>query len=257
MALPGIAPDVAIAQHWTPSRRMQAAAAAERERVERELARLAAREHELACELAVVQAARADLEDQRQVLNQFAHNDQPARTPRPEGRRLRALPAPEPRPMNGATVVRGARIRETAVRILAANTQPDAPVHYRDWFELLTAQGFMPAGKDPLATFLTQIGRSPLVQRTTTSGMYVLDLEFPRRARERLARLTVELATTQDLPDNATVEDIAAVRKRRAQLSAELQATERHLEEALRALGEVDADASREPQTSSAASAPA
>ena len=96
----------------------------------------------------------------------------------------------------------------------------------------------MPAGKDPLATFLTQIGRSPVVQRTTTSGMYVLDLEFPRRARERLTRLGAELSATQDLPAGATVEDIAAARERRAQLSAELQEAERHLEEALRALGE-------------------
>jgi hypothetical protein len=96
----------------------------------------------------------------------------------------------------------------------------------------------MPAGKDPLATFLTQIGRSPLVQRTTTSGMYVLDLEFPRRARERLARVAAELSATQDLSGNVTVEEIAAARGRRAQLTAELHETERQLEEALRALGE-------------------
>jgi hypothetical protein len=128
-------------------------------------------------------------------------------------------------------VLRGARIREAAVRVLAANAPAEAPVHYRDWFELLTAQGFMPAGKDPLATFLTQIGRSPLVQRTTSQGMYVLDLKFPQRARERIARLS----------PNATVEEIAAARERRAQLTAELQETERHLEEALRALGDIDA----------------
>lgn len=241
MAQPAIAPAVAIAETWTPSRRMQAAAAAERERVERELSRLAAREHELATELAAVQAARADLEHQRQVLNHFAHDDHVAETPGTEDRRLRALPTPEPAPSNGGTVLRGARIREAAVRVLAANSQPDAPVHYRDWFELMTSQGFMPAGKDPLATFLTQIGRSPVVQRTTTQGMYVLDMEFPRRARERLARLNVELAATQELSPTVTVEEIAASRERRAQLTAELQDTERQLEEALRALGDTPA----------------
>lgn len=240
MALPAIAPEVAIAETWTPSRRMQAAAAAERGRVERELARVAARENELAAELAAVRAARAELEHQRQVLNHFAHDDQPAETLGTEIRRLRALPAPEPTVTNGDTVLRGARIREAAVRVLAANSQPDAPVHYRDWFELLTSQGFMPAGKDPLATFLTQIGRSPLVQRTTTSGMYVLDLEFSQRARQRLARLSAELSATQDLPPNVTVEEIAAARERRAQLTAELHETERQLEEALRALGDSD-----------------
>jgi len=241
MAQPAIAPDVAIAETWTPSRRMQAAAAAERERVERELARLAARENELAAELAAVQTARAELEHQRHVLNHFVHEHQPTRTPGTAARRLRALPAPEPGPTNGATVLRGARIREAAVRVLAANAPAEAPVHYRDWFELLTAQGFMPAGKDPLATFLTQIGRSPLVQRTTSQGMYVLDLKFPQRARERIARLSADLAATQELSPNATVEEIAAARERRAQLTAELQETERHLEEALRALGDIDA----------------
>jgi hypothetical protein len=111
---------------------------------------------------------------------------------------------------DAVTTLRGARIRETAVRVLAGNNQPDAPVHYRDWFELLTAQGFMPTGKDPLATFLTQVGRSPLVQRTTTAGMYVLDLEFPQRARTQLAQLAAAQAETQELPPHATVEEIAA-----------------------------------------------
>jgi hypothetical protein len=240
MAQPGIAPDMAIAETWTPSRRMRAAAAAERERVERELARLTARENQLAAELAAVRTARTNLEHQRHVLTHFAHNDEVPRTPDPEARRLRALPASDPTGADGATVLRGARIREAAVRVLAAHGRPDAPVHYRDWFELLTSQGFMPAGKDPLATFLTQIGRSPVVQRTTTSGMYGLDLDFPQRARQRLTRLSAELSATHDLPPNVTVEEIAAARERRAQVTAELQETERQLEEALRALGDAE-----------------
>ena len=237
MAEAAIAPDVATAETWTPSRRMKAAAAAERERVERELARLGAREHELAAELAAVRAARAELEHQRDVLNHFAH--EPARTPGTADRRLRALPdAAEPAQSNGCTVLRGARIRETAVRVLAANAQPDAPVHYRDWFELLSAQGFMPAGKDPLATFLTQVGRSPVVQRSTAAGMYVLDLEFPKWARDRLATLRAQLAEMQERSSEVTVEQIAAARERRSHVTAEMQDVERQLEEALRSLGE-------------------
>jgi hypothetical protein len=135
------------------------------------------------------------------------------------------------------TVLRGASIREKAVRVLAAHVQPDAPVHYRDWFELLIGQGFMPAGKDPLATFLTQVGRSPVVQRSTASGVYVLDLQFPRRARERLAKMAAELAQAQELSPNATVDEIAAARERRTQLAVEMQETERQLEEALRSIG--------------------
>lgn len=236
MAEPAIAPEVATAETWTPSRRMQTAAAAERQRVERELARLGARERELTAELANIQAARAELEHQRDVLNHFAHGSEPERSPDTTVRRLRALPDASTT-TNDTTVLRGARIRETAVRVLAAHAQPDAPVHYRDWFELLTAQGFMPTGKDPLATFLTQVGRSPVVQRTTTSGMYVLDVEVPRRARERLAHLGAKLAETQERSRDLTVEEIAAARERRAQLTTAMQETERQLEEALRSLG--------------------
>ncbi len=236
-----IAPGVAIAETWIPSRRMQAAAAAERDRVERELARLAVREHELAAELAAVRAARDQLDHQHNVLDHLAHGDErPTRLGR-AGRRLRALPEPQPAAAPGTTVLRGAGIREAAVRVLAAKSQPDAPVHYRDWFELLNAQGFMPAGKDPLATFLTQVGRSPVVQRTTTSGMYVLDLEFPKRARDRVARLRAQLAELEERSPDAAVEDIAAARQLRAQVASELQETERALEEALRSLGESDA----------------
>jgi hypothetical protein len=216
---------------------MQTAAAAERERVERELVRLEVRERELAAELASVQTTRAELEHERHVLNHFAHEDRgPGRVAAPS--RLRALPNVSPAASDGGTTLRGASIRETAVRVLATVNQPDAPIHYRDWFQLLTTRGFMPAGKNPLATFLTQVGRSPVVKRTTTSGTYVLDPEFAVRARGRLITLAAELAATQELSANATVEDIARTRERRALLTAEIQETERDLDEALRSLGD-------------------
>ena len=238
MADIAIAPDVATtADSWTPSRRMRAAAAAERERVDRELARLAAREGELAAELSAVQETRAELEHQLHVLNHFTHVDSPGARPASRNRRLRAVPTPEQPSGDGLTPLRGARIRETAVRVLAASHQPEAPVHYRDWFELLTAQGFLPAGKDPLATFLTQVGRSPVVQRSTSSGIYVLDLAFPKRAAHRLDQLRGQLAEIHEPSADITVEEIAAARSRRAQLMAAIQETERDLEEALRSLG--------------------
>jgi hypothetical protein len=220
---------------------MRAAAASERERLERELSRLGAREAELSAELEAVRAARAELEHERSILNHFADRDEPPRSPDRAARRLRALPdASAPASKTGATALRGAAIRETAVRVLAANSQPEAPVHYRDWFELLTSQGFMPAGKDPLATFLTQVGRSPVVQRTTTAGMYVLDLGFAQRARQRVAELAAALSEAQERSPGATVEDLAAAREHRAQLTAELQETERQLEEAFRSLSDAD-----------------
>ncbi len=229
-----IASGVSIVETWIPSRRLQAAAAAERERIARELARVAARQRELESELSALHDSRAELEHQLHVLDHFSSESAPA--PPPDRPPLRAVPADRPTPTG--MLLRGARIREVAVRVLADATTPGAPVHYRDWFELLTSRGFTPNGKDPLATFLTQISRSPLVRRTTSSGMYVLDLEFPDRARQRLTRLTAELAESQALATGASVQDIAAARERRSELTSAMQELERQLEEAGRSLGE-------------------
>ena len=58
-------------------------------------------------------------------------------------------------------VLRGPAIRREAVCVVLAHPdRPDA-LHYRDWFALLKQAGFEVAGKDPLATFLTQLSRSP------------------------------------------------------------------------------------------------
>jgi hypothetical protein len=233
-----IAPDMAVAEAWTPSRRLRAAAAAERARLERELERLRMREREVSNQLATIQATREELEHQLQVLSRFVHNSEPSKGPDTGGRRLRAVPENGPVDGDEATVLRGAAIREAAVRVLAAHGAPGTAVHYRDWFELLLARGFVPAGKDPLATFLTQIGRSPLVERSTASGMYALDLEFPERARQQLVRLNAQLNEGQDISAGSTVEEIAAARERRATLTGEIHELERRLEEALRCMAE-------------------
>ena len=229
---------MAVAETWTPSRRLQAAAAAERTRLERDLERLRMRERELMSQLASVQDSKEELEHQLQVLNRLTHNVEPGRTSGKADRRLRAVPEEGLSGGTEATVLRGAAIREAAVRVLAAHAALGSPVHYRDWFELLLTQGLVPAGKDPLATFLTQIGRSPLVKRSTASGIYSLDLEFPERARQELARLNAQLHHAPDISSGSTVEEIAAARERRATLTAQIHELERRLEESLRCLAE-------------------
>lgn len=72
------------------------------------------------------------------------------------------------------------------------------------------------------------------MQRTTSSSIYVLDLEFPDPVRGRLARLTVELSASQELAPVATVHDIAGARERRSQLTAAMREINRQLEEAQR-----------------------
>jgi len=60
--------------------------------------------------------------------------------------------------------MRGARLREVAVEILAKNVNPGEIVHYRDWYEMLVAEHLTVAGRNPLATFLAQISRSESVE---------------------------------------------------------------------------------------------
>jgi vacuolar-type H+-ATPase subunit I/STV1 len=239
MAAPAISPDVATAAAWTPSRRLQAAAAAEDERLGRELARLARRESELIDELGRVKAARRELEKERAVLQRLSEGVDSFS----DKGRLHLVG--EERDLAGresaTTEIRGARIRETAVRLLAVVSEPHEAVHYRDWFELLTSRGYRPAGKDPLATFLTQVSRSPVVQRTTSAGMYTLDRELPHQLRRQLQELRLELSEVEALHKDASVHDVTTARRRRTEVAARIQATEKTLAEALRSLGEPDA----------------
>lgn len=236
MAEPAIATPVATADTWTPSRRLQAAAAAERDRLDREIDRIGARLARLYAEAQALEKVVGELDEQRELLNHFAEEIEAGVAS--ATRRLRVVPDAESAQSSGATILRGARIRETAVRVLAANTPSGAPVHYRDWFNLVVAQGFMPAGKDPLATFLTQIGRSPVVRRSTSAGTYVLDPEAVKRIRARLAQLTAALSELAEVGPEAGVDEIATARERRTQLTTQLHETERQLQDALRSIGE-------------------
>jgi hypothetical protein len=71
--------------------------------------------------------------------------------------------------------LRGQRLQEIAVEILASRIEPGQPIHYKQWFEWVEQEGFKVSGKDPLATFLGQIGRSPrVVSAGRRSGLYML-----------------------------------------------------------------------------------
>lgn len=227
---------VSVTESWTPSRRMRSAANAERDRVARELLRIDEREREIQAELATLRAIRAELTEQLAVLLRFV--DEPA-----DGDdvppRLRVLNGGDPREPTATAAVqelRGARIREVAVQVLSSTPEASAPIHYKTWFELLRARGFMPAGKDPLASFLTQIGRSPVVRRSSASGTYTLDVDFPERARKQLASLREQLQEATEISPEATIAEIAEARARRSELAGAVDAVERMLEEAIRSL---------------------
>lgn len=71
--------------------------------------------------------------------------------------------------------LRGQRLREVAVDVLKKHLQPGEEVHYREWFELLRGEDVVVAGRDPLATFLSQVSRSDAVEAVGgRSGRYRL-----------------------------------------------------------------------------------
>lgn len=71
--------------------------------------------------------------------------------------------------------LRGKRLRDIAVELLRQKRGAGTIVHYREWYELLLDAGIRVAGRDPLATFLTQIARAPGVESVRPrSGLYRL-----------------------------------------------------------------------------------
>jgi hypothetical protein len=81
------------------------------------------------------------------------------------------------------TELQGQELRQAAMEILLRRQGSRKPIHYKEWYGLLASQGLSASGKNPLATFLTQITRSPIVERVQgATGIYQLD---PNGALER------------------------------------------------------------------------
>ncbi len=194
------------------SPRLARALAAECAALARERARLEERRDALRAALAGAEAELGALEERLGLLERLG----PA--PRPASAAAPACDARAGRPL------RGAAVRETAVRLLAEHSAGAGPIHHRAWYALLVDAGFRVEGKDPLAVFLTQVTRSPVVRRAGAPGEYVLDRDAPAALRRRLA------------DQHERLRRHAADRDRREALLAVVAQTERALEEAERTL---------------------
>ncbi len=215
-----------------PSSRLTAAAAAERSRLEREARRLEQRAEALTAELQRLVEAREEIRQQVSLLDRLAPTALlGVRAPQADDPAAASDTCSEP--PNG--YLRGARIRAVAVRLLAASENADRPIHYQQWFELLTRAGFGIKAQDPLGTFLTQVTRSPVVQKAEGPGLYRLDLDAPRQLHHELRRLQDELLRIHT--GQQTLDGISSVRERRVELTLEIARVERALEEAVAALG--------------------
>ncbi len=220
-----------------PSSRLLRAAAAEqadlarhRERLTRERLKLVIELRRLDEALAAAEARLASLAQLVDVPEMLGDASPAARA---EGPRLEeaseAAHGEEDR-----LVLRGPAIREVAVQVLIAQPEHIEALHYRRWYELLREAGYTVSGKDPLAVFLTQVTRSPVVRKETEPGVYEVDRQAPLRIRQRLERLGAELREVAFSPQ-APVE-LASVRARRHELDLAISQQERALEEALRIL---------------------
>jgi hypothetical protein len=209
------------------------AAAAEREELGRHRARLLIARDELRKELADIDASLRELDERTRLLDRLAA---PAAEQASErGNRSQNTEAGDGIAGRAARRLRGPAIRRAAVEALLALPERPEALHYRDWYEAVRTAGFEVEGKDPLAVFLTQISRSPVIRKSTQAGVYELDTAAAHRLRDRLDRLHEALRALSATPSAAT--DLAAVRSRRAQIHAEIGQVEKALVEADELLG--------------------
>jgi hypothetical protein len=214
-----------------PSARLLRAAAAERDELARHRGRLVTAREELREELARIDASLHELDERARLLDRLAG---PAPRPAAAGGGDHP-PGSDREPRGAGATLRGPAIRRAAVEVLLALPEPPEAIHYRDWYEAVRVAGFTVAGKDPLAVFLTQISRSPVIRKSSQAGVYELDPTAAQRLRGELERLHEDLRALAAAPGAAP--DLAAVRSRRAQIHTQIGHVEKSLVEAEELLG--------------------
>lgn len=214
----------------TPSKTLRRAARADRERLGRAIARNQERQEDLRAELATLESDLQLLEERDRLLEHVAGTELEADA---ETDAATGAAADE--------VLRGAQIREQAARAFYRRHGGGEARHYRVWFDLLIGEGVEIAGKDPMATFLTNLTRSPVVVRGTEAGTYEIDADADARLRNRLGELNAELVDLARVlaRDETAGSDLLA---HRAALLSEIRKHERLLAEAERVLGLAEED---------------
>lgn len=210
----------------TPSKTLTRALRVELDRLARAAARIDKRQAALRVELEQLEEERSLLRKRGELLRKLAH--QPALAGSEEAGEGVA-------PVDDHEILKGAQIREQAAALFFRRHGPGKALHYRHWLDLLTERGMEISGKDPAATFLTNLSRSPVVVRGEEPGTYAIDSQAPARLRGRLSELNAELVdlasvvADQDDPQP----DLLA---HRTDLLSEIRKTERLLAEASRVL---------------------
>ena len=120
------------------------------------------------------------------------------------------------------------------MRVLIEHGPRVEAIHYRDWYALVVEHGFAVSGKKPLAVFLSQVSRSPVMRRGTSAGVYGVDRGAPERLRGELSELERALRALTGRPPGRGAD--GEVQARRRELVRAIDRHERALHEALRCL---------------------
>lgn len=209
---------------FSPSARLLKAVAAERNGLRRRRDALLKRRRRIQTQLDELDGAIAELDERLALISRLGDED-------PAPSHQNAEPESETSAERRGPVLRGPAIRAAAVKVLLAHPQRPEALHYRRWFDLLSKAGYDVAGKDPLAVFLTQLSRSPLVHRSTQGGVYELDLQAPARLRQQLEDLQGQLRTLTASASSSTA-DLGSIRSQRTALNLQISKVEKALQEA-------------------------
>lgn len=202
------------------------------ERIARALEVIEQRRAALLAQAAELQAEAEDYTRRQRLLEELVQVEQ-------------ATPTAEigiPAPVQATRSLRGRELRRAAGRLLW-KWKADNPIHYREWFERVLAAGYATGGKDPAASFLTNIRDSPAVTRGSSQGFYALDPASVERIGQAVGEAQAELADVEHSIERAYAGDavegrVEGLRSHRDQLKQQLKRLEADLEEVRYVFGE-------------------
>jgi uncharacterized protein YhaN len=205
----------------SPSAALVRTARSEIDRIDRAIATIEQRRAALHAQLSELDVEVEGYARRKQLLEELVYVEQGVPT---------AATAADARPARRA--VKGVELRRVAGRLLWS-TQGDREIHYREWFERLIAEGYAVGGKDPVASFLTNIRDSAAVQRGSSQGHYRLDSASISRVAQQTSEVRAELVDLEqsigrayaDPSQPQTIEPLREHRHRLKQLLKRLEAT--------------------------------
>jgi hypothetical protein len=162
--------------------------------------------------IATIQQRRAALVSQVAQLDDEAQAYQRRRSLLEELVQIESLPAKAASAATAAPparLIKGAELRRIAGHLLW-NAQHEGEIHYREWFERVTAAGYAVGGKDPVASFLTNIRDSPAVRRGSTQGQYRLDSSSIQRVAQEIGEAQAELVDLEQSINRAYADNAGA-----------------------------------------------